>query len=158
MNICTLSPNGEKFIRKPGIEGNSLVPYLDSGGMPTIGSGCTTYEDGSRVKMSDPAITPEHSTSLFRNRAKIYIDWVNRVIIVPLKQYQFDALVCMCFNCGCPKFSLSQVVKYLNAGDMDQVVEWWPKSFVTSNGVPVNGLVNRRKAELHLFLTGDYQI
>ncbi len=56
-----------KFLDKTGIaflaqnEGEILHPYKDSVGIPTIGIGCTYYENGTRVKMTDPPITRERS-------------------------------------------------------------------------------------------------
>lgn len=151
-----LSPAGEEFISREGHEGLRLRPYLCQANIPTIGVGCTTYEDGRKVKLSDPPITHERAMSLFRNRAQEYIECVNRVVHVPLAQHEFDALVSLCFNCGTTAFTNSQIVKNLNAGNRHTAKEWAPKSFVTAAGKPSRGLAQRRQDELKLFMTGEY--
>ncbi len=56
---------GEEFIIKE--EGIALYPYKDIAGIPTIGIGCTYYEDGTPVKITDEPITEERAIQLFRN-------------------------------------------------------------------------------------------
>lgn len=152
----TLSPQGEEFIMRDGHEGIRLKPYLCQANVPTIGAGCTTYENGQKVKLTDPPITHARAISLFRNRAQTYINCVNRVVKVELQQHEFDALVSLCFNCGETNFTNSQVVKNLNAGNRHTAKEWAPKSFITAAGQPSRGLEKRRQDELKLFMTGEY--
>ena len=45
--IRFISPNGINFLIKE--EGIILKPYRDSVGIPTIGIGCTYYENGQKV-------------------------------------------------------------------------------------------------------------
>ena len=45
-------------------EGLYLSPYLCPAGVPTLGYGATYYEDGTRVTLSDPAITRERAEEL----------------------------------------------------------------------------------------------
>lgn len=137
------------------IEEDHLSPYLCSAGVPTISVGVTYYENGTKVKLSDPRITKERSKELFLNTLKEYTDCVNRVIKTPMSQNQFDAFLLMCYNCGIPKFSRpAQVVKWFNLNNINMVQEWWLKSFITSantGDAPVKGLINRRKCELDIF-------
>jgi lysozyme len=49
----------EHFVREP------MIPT--KGDVPTIGYGSTKYEDGRRVKMTDPPITRERGAVLARN-------------------------------------------------------------------------------------------
>ena len=100
MNNYQLSPAGAAFILREGHEGVRLKPYLCSAGVPTIGGGCTTYENGKKVTLLDPAITMERALTLFHNRAKEFELCVNRTVQVKLEQHQFDALVSLAFNCG----------------------------------------------------------
>lgn len=49
-------------------EGRTLSPVIPTkGDVPTIGHGSTRYEDGTPVKMTDPAITPARALQLARN-------------------------------------------------------------------------------------------
>ena len=45
-------------------EGLHLRPYLCPAGVPTIGYGATYYEDGTRVTLSDPPLTPQRAEEL----------------------------------------------------------------------------------------------
>jgi GH24 family phage-related lysozyme (muramidase) len=65
------STNCYSFIQRE--EGEVLHPYRDQRGKPTIGIGCTMYEDGTPVKMSDPAITHERALRLLRLRECLYV-------------------------------------------------------------------------------------
>ena len=82
-------------------EGVKLKPYLCSAKKPTIGIGSTYYEDGTEVKITDPAITKERAYQLFKiTLKKVYEPAVRKAIKVELSQNQFDALVCLAYNCG----------------------------------------------------------
>ncbi len=48
-------------------EGCRLAPYRCPAGVPTVGWGNTKYENGTAVKLSDPAITQERADTLFVN-------------------------------------------------------------------------------------------
>ena len=62
--ITTMSDAGVRFLI--GEEEVRLRPYYDSVGVPTIGVGCTMYEDGRRVKITDPPITYERAMELLK--------------------------------------------------------------------------------------------
>ncbi|RYF09996.1 MAG: hypothetical protein EOO42_23200, partial [Flavobacteriales bacterium] len=68
--IKQVSNTGIQFLI--GEEGLVKRPYLDQVGIPTIGVGCTYYENGTKVKMTDPPITTERAIQLFRNLLKNY--------------------------------------------------------------------------------------
>lgn len=140
------------------VEQLRLTPYLDQGGIPTIGYGNTFYENGQKVKLTDPTITAGRANQLFDNILGKFTQCVNNTIERPMTQQQLDAFVMLCYNCGMSAFSKPcKVSLYFNAGDMSMVKEWWIKSFVTANGVPSNGLVNRRKCEWDIFENGIYK-
>lgn len=88
---------------------------------------------------------------------------VNELVTTPLTHNQFDALVSFVFNVGrgrpiSPGFSGkgfhgSTMLRYLNAGDyLGAAAQFarWNKS----NGVVLNGLIERRAKERDLFMTG----
>lgn len=144
-----LDLTGESFIIKE--EGMVLHPYLDSAGIPTIGVGCTYYEDGTKVTMTDEPITEERALQLFRNLVKTFEQTVTRVIRVPLTQNQFNALVSLCFNIGVSAFSRSTLVKKINARALLPEIEVWFLVWNKVGGEPV--LLGRRKREFELYTT-----
>jgi len=81
---------------------------------------------------------------------------VRKLIKVPLKQHQFDALVSFTFNCGANSLSVSTLRVRLNRGEYAAVPHELNK-WVVSNGQRLPGLVRRRGAEGALFSHGKYQ-
>lgn len=152
-----LSLDGKKRILAH--EGWSAKPYLDTGGVPTIGYGNTYYEDGRRVMMNDPVISKERGEQLFDIVVKKYEEGVNQLVTVPLNQNQFDALVSFAYNVGLDQdddsiaegLGDSTLLKLLNKGDYAGAANEFPK-WCKDNGKVVAGLVRRRKEEQELFL------
>lgn len=145
-----LSANGFKLLGE--LEGIVLRPYRDSVGIPTIGIGSTYYEDGTKVKMSDKAITKERAIQLAKNVVKSFEAQVNKSILLTMTQNQFDAMVLLCYNIGESGFARSSVVRNFNAGNLQKAAD----SFLLWNkagGKVVRGLVNRRNIERTLFLS-----
>lgn len=95
-------------------EGVVLHPYKDSVGLPTIGIGSRFYESGQEVKMTDPPITKERATELFKQTLKSYEITVEQAITANLTQNQFNALCSLCYNIGAPAFRKSTVAKTVN--------------------------------------------
>ena len=149
-NHMKLSDNGFNLLAE--LEGVVLHPYKDSAGIPTIGIGSTYYEDGTKVTMKDKAITKERAIQLAKNVVKSFEARVNKSIVVPMTQNQFDAMVLLCYNIGESGFARSSVVKNFNAGNLQKAAD----SFLLWNkagGVVSKGLTNRREKERELFLT-----
>ena len=145
-----LSANGFKLLGE--LEGIVLRPYRDSVGIPTIGIGSTYYEDGTKVKMSDKAITKERAIQLAKNVVKSFEARVNKSILLPATQNQFDAMVLLCYNIGESGFARSSVVRNFNAGNLQKAAD----SFLLWNkagGLVSKGLTKRRNIERDLFLT-----
>lgn len=149
-NNMQLSTNGFNLLAE--LEGVVLTPYKDSVGIPTIGIGSTYYEDGTKVTMKDKAITKERAIQLAKNVVKSFEARVNKSIIVPATQNQFDAMVLLCYNIGESNFARSSVVRNFNAGNLQKAAD----SFLLWNkagGKVSKGLTNRRQKERNLFLT-----
>lgn len=131
-------------------EGLRLKAYKDIAGIWTIGYGDT----GPDVK-EGLVITKEEAVRRLKRRLVEFEGWVNRLVRVPLKQHQFDALVSLIYNIGPTNFSNSTLLKKLNAGDYlgaaDQFLVW-NKARVGGVLKEVNGLTNRRKSEREQFL------
>lgn len=81
-----------------------------------------------------------------------YEDAVERALMgIKLKQYEFDALVSLCFNIGEANFAKSSVVRCIQAGDKRTAADkfrLWNKD----NGKVVKGLMIRRESERLQFL------
>jgi len=148
MEIKSVSPKGLKFIAKE--EGCVLKPYKDSVGIPTIGVGCTYYENGERVKMTDSPITEERALQLFKNLLKIYEMCVYAHTRDDINQNQFDALVSLCFNIGTGAFNKSTLAKKVNANPNDPTIGAAFEMWKNAGGKPI--LLNRRKREYALYL------
>lgn len=146
MEIKSMDLAGINFLIKE--EGLKLKPYLDSVGVPTIGVGCTYYEDGRRVKITDPAITRERAIQLFKNILKQYETTVWSVTRDDISQKQFNALVSICFNIGVNGFKGSTLLKRVNSNPQDPKITdaflMWRKPIV---------LLPRRKREAQLYFS-----
>ena len=127
------------------LEGLTLKPYLDSANVPTIGIGCTYYEDGTRVKMTDKPITKERATTLFLSILDPYEKLVWSVTRDDISQRLFNGLVCLAYNIGQAGFRTSTVLKRINAGkSIEEIRAAW-FAWKWSDGKPT--LLNRRKKE-----------
>ena len=73
-------------------EGFRAKPYLCSAGVATIGYGSTYYENGVRVKLTDPPIDRIWAEQLLRNVLVHYEREVDAVTTDLITQNQFDAL------------------------------------------------------------------
>jgi lysozyme len=69
-------------------------------------------------------------------------------IKIPLTQNQFDSLVSHTYNTG----GSDTLFKLINRrAPEEQIKKWFETKYITANGVRLNGLVRRRKAESDLF-------
>lgn len=148
MEIKEVSPNGLKLISKE--EGMVLKPYKCSAGVPTIGIGSTYYEDGTKVKMTDPAITEFRALQLFKNVLKTYELAVYSSTRDDINQNQFDSLVSLAFNIGTGAFKKSTLLKKVNANPNDPTIGVAFEMWKNAGGKPI--LLNRRKREYQLYI------
>lgn len=125
-------------------EGFRARPYLCPAGKPTIGYGRTRG-----VKLTDPPITEAQASKLLEEELGEYADGVAKLLLVPVSQAQFDALVSFAYNVGLGNFRKSTLLRLLNRGKScaDEFLRW---TRAGSRTLP--GLVARRKAEQELFL------
>lgn len=142
VNNLTYSPAGFKLTEQ--FEGLALQAYQDIAGVWTNGFGNTHH------------VTPGTSITLQQAQDDLasniegaeYV--VNRVVVVPLTQNQFDALVDFVFNLGSGNFQSSTLLRLLNQGNYVGAANEFPK-WNHSNGQVVAGLTRRRLAEQSLF-------
>ena len=147
-----LSARGARFIGR--FEGWRNRPYNDPTNNATIGFGhllhlgpVTTQDDAEWG-----TITMRRGIQLLQQDAALAVHAVGRCVHRPLAQCQVDALVSFAFNCGGGALAGS-VGRAVNANqDPTSALCRWDHS----REVVLPGLLERRKREAHLFVTGDY--
>lgn len=130
-------------------EGLELEAYPDpaTGAEPyTIGYGHTgNVSPGDRI-------TEAAAELLLLDDLKEAEAAVERLVIVPLNDNQFSALVSFVFNLGTGNFNGSTLLRRLNDGDYQAAALEFGK-WIYGNGKPMAGLMRRREAERQLFVT-----
>ena len=118
----------------------------------TLGYGHTfSAREGAKV-------TQEDADALLRFDLLPVVDSINNLILVPLNQNQFDALVSFCFNIGAENFAQSTVLKRINEGRMSEAalaMDSWRSAEFNGQTYVLAPLIRRRAAEKNLFLTPD---
>jgi GH24 family phage-related lysozyme (muramidase) len=118
----------------------------------TLGYGHTfSAREGAKV-------TQEDADALLRFDLLPVVDAINNLILVPLNQNQFDALVSFCFNIGVENFAQSTVLKRINEGRMSEAalaMDSWRSAEFNGETYVLAPLIRRRAAEKNLFLTPD---
>lgn len=111
-------------------------------GTLTIGYGHT----GDDVYVGQ-RITKHDGDVLFDKDIMRFERGVRRLVRVPLKQHQFDALVSFSFNCGEANLASSTLLKKVNARAPEHEIQAQFRRWTRSKGKVLNGLVKRRNAE-----------
>jgi lysozyme len=147
-----LSTRGARFIGR--FEGWRNKPYNDPTNNATIGFGHLLHL--GPVTARDNAvwgtITMRRGIQLLQQDALLAVSAVHQYIHRPLAQCEVDALVSFAFNCGGGALAGS-VGRAVNASrDPTSALCRWDRS----SHVVLPGLLERRKREARLFMTGDY--
>ena len=150
MKINQISQSGLSLIKR--FEGLKLKPYLCPAGIPTISIGCTYYEDGTKVRMTDAPISEARATDIFLNVIKHYERSVDSFCRDDINQNQFDALVSFSFNVGLGTLQRSTLRQKVLRGDMEGAAEELLK-YCMAGGKVLKGLQKRRIDERALFLS-----
>lgn len=126
-----------------------LKAYPDPGskdGKPwTIGWGST----GPDIKQGTVWTREQADARFAKTLAQVEAD-VIKVVRVPLKQHEFDALVSLTYNLGIGNMKSSTLLKMLNEGYYANAALQFGK-WVFNDGKIMKGLVRRREAERKLF-------
>lgn len=125
-------------------------------GFLTVGLGHLIMDSDPLDRWLDEGISDEEITALLKDDLQEAESAVNRLVTVPLKQHQFDALVCFVFNVGETQFRKSTLLRKLNTGDYDSVVSEL-KRWRKSGGRVMKGLIIRRDETGELFGEADYE-
>ncbi len=150
--MSQLSERGAQFIGH--FEGWKPAPYNDPTNNATIGFGHLIHMGPvtAHDKTEWGTLSPADGIQLLQRDAALASNAVDHYITHPLTQPQRDALISFAFNCGGGALTGS-VGKAVNAGqDPTSDLEQW----VHSGKTLLPGLVERRKKEAHLYMTGDY--
>ena len=151
MNI---SDKGIRFIKN--FEGFSPTWYKDSKGVWTIGFG---HAGSLSERYNIQRINEQTAIKILQNDLSQAEDIINRLVKIDLTQNQFDALTSFVFNVGSGNFSNSTLLKRLNEGKFEEVINEflrWNKITYKGKKVELKGLTKRREKESKLFLTGEY--
>lgn len=129
-------------------EGFKPTPYRCPAGKLTIGFGHLIQPNESYTR-----ITQAQALELLKKDVAKREAVVDRLVTVPLTDGQRIALVSFVFNAGEHAFAKSTLLRKLNAGDYAGAAKEFPK-WKYAGGKVSKGLVNRRKAEVGMFLGG----
>lgn len=139
-----LNESGYKALHER--EGLKLKPYLDTRGIPTIAMGNTFYENGSKVKITDPALSKIEAEHLAKITADRFASNVNALVKYNINQNQFNALVSLAYNIGLNGFKNSTVLRLVNANPNNKKIQdafmMWTKN---------KELIERRKSEVNQY-------
>ncbi len=144
MNGLKVSPAGIELIKR--FESFSASPYRCPAGKLTIGYGHVI----SMLDRLIPPITEAQAEAMLATD----LSWVEEdlnALPVPLTQGQFDALASLTYNIGRGAFAGSTLKKRLLVDDFSGAADQFPR-WVHADGKVLQGLVNRRTAEMKLFL------
>jgi GH24 family phage-related lysozyme (muramidase) len=132
-------------------EGCKLTAYQDIVGIWTIGYGTTAMAGLGIEPAKGMTITQDRAEDLLRQGVDKFAATVDALITAKVNQNQRGAAICLSYNIGTTAFAKSTVLRELNAGNFDKAAaafRMWNKA----GGEVIRGLVNRREAEIALFL------
>ena len=154
-------PIAESFIKrwegKPSYDNQgNYIAFDDKYGNWTIGYGVTSYPNDQPVKQGD-VITVQQGDQykqwhISEKSAGIY----NLIDETNYTANQLAALISFTYTTGVAGFKNSNLYKARQANKTgEDLRSVWVNSYITSNGIKSNGLVNRRKDEYMLY-SGRY--
>ena len=127
-------------------EGYRNVAYLCPSGTLTLGYGHTRgVRPGQRCTEED---AEEWLKEDLAGAERFVIEVIDAV---PLKQCQYDALVSFVFNIGGTAFRQSTLRRKVLANPDDPSIRGEFLKWIYAGGRPLDGLVNRRKAEADMY-------
>ncbi len=132
-------------------EGFRAEAYQDSVGVWTSGYGSTRG-----VKEGDVVTEQEARERMLQELTDDYSYDVQRLVSVPLAQYEFDALSSWTYNLGSGDLASSTLLKKLNKGDYEgaakEILRW-----DRAGGQVLLGLSRRRASEMLMFQGKDWK-
>jgi lysozyme len=144
-----LDDSGYKLIQD--FEGLSLVPYLCSAKVATIGWGNIYYPSGIKVTMQDKPISLATASWMFRTIADRFAVDVDKLIKANINQNQFNAIASLAYNIGIGALAKSTLLKKVNINPSDPTIAAEFAKWNKVGGKVVNGLTKRRAVEAKLY-------
>jgi len=149
--VLHLSQKGLDLIKQ--FEGLKLKPYLCPASICTIGYGNTYYPDGTKVKLTDPAITAQKAEELLKFLVQSYEKGVDSFCRDDINQNQFDALTSFAYNVGVGNLQKSTLIKKVNLNPNDPAIRIEFMKWNKGAGKVLAGLTRRRQAEADLYFS-----
>lgn len=119
-----LAASAAFFTSLIGYEGYESKPYLDSAKVATIGIGSTSYENGSKVKMTDKPITKERAVEIAKAHiAKDEVVFRKSLQGVKLTQAEYDVYLDFVYNFGQANWNGSSILRNLKQGKYAQACQ-----------------------------------
>lgn len=141
--------NGLNFQNQRVTDGFILKAYLDDRGNPTVGMGhLIVSSDNIAVGQT---ITIDRARQLARTDLALAEGAVNRRVMVPLLQFEYDSLVSLTFNSG-SGHGIDDLVEKVNTGQYEKMFDFI-KTFRPGHK---NTLAYRRYTEAKMFQAGVY--
>jgi len=146
-----------------GYEAFSSTAYLDSGGVPTIGYGITDsnpYWNTLFPQCTEELASNVLAETLYNNYAvPLYTDMQDMgVDMATVKQNHFDAFLSLAYNGGLGAVTSSPMYSkwVINPNDSTIVNEWVTWYIRDNNGTVLEGLRDRRRKEIEIFMNNNY--
>ena len=124
ISVAILAASAAFFVGLEKYEGFVSKPYLDSAKVPTIGIGSTTYENGTKVKMTDKPISKERAIQISKAHvAKDENAFRKSLQGVKLTQVEYDTYLDFTYNFGQANWNQSSMLRNLKAGQYKQACD-----------------------------------
>lgn len=133
-----------------------IYAYFDTlAGIWTIGWGNTYYKNGSRVKSGDKMTKAEADAMVTWEMTEKEKEVSKFIDPSKLTNNEYAALLSIAYNAGATGLQRTSIDESLNTKSRQETANIIKDSILTSKGVYVQGLKNRRVDESKLFL-GEY--
>jgi lysozyme len=138
-------------------EGFYPAAYQDSGGVWTLGYGSTFNFDAKRRVQKGDKISKADALRFVELECASVVKYLNKFITVPLNPNQSAALVDYVYNRGIGNFLKTKLDDLINKNPSDLAIknEFLGTGLWDKLGHKLWGLGRRRRAEFHLFSTGE---
>ena len=134
-------------------EGLFLKPYLCPANVATIGYGTIRYPNGTKVRMTDVAITEAKAMEYLMFEINQKSRAIDPMLREDLTGNQFAALISFAYNLGEGALRKSTLLKVVNATPLSPQIRTEFQKWIYADGKKLNGLLRRRNAEADLYFS-----
>jgi lysozyme len=134
-------------------EGLFLKPYLCPAKVATIGYGTIKYPNGTKVRLTDAAITEAKAMEYLMFEINQKSKAIDPMLREDLTGNQFAALISFAYNLGEGALRQSTLLKKVNANPLDAQIRGEFQKWIYADGKKLNGLLRRRNAEADLYFS-----